>query len=197
MRSTRTRFPICLILAGLCAGCTSDQREGSGTGRIQYLNPEGLHKNPAYSQVAVASGNTKTVYVGGQNSVDAKGGLVGKGDLRAQTERSLENVQAALAAAGASPEHVVKLNVYVLQGQSLQAGLEAFQQTWGTQPSPPTISVLFVAGLAHPDFLSRSTRSQLCPRIDDRRFDASVSEAPALNMFDSVKQSITGRREET
>jgi len=48
---------------------------------------------------------------------------------------------------------VIKWNIFVVQGQSLSAGLEVFQGAWGNQPNPATISVIFVSGLAHPDFL--------------------------------------------
>lgn len=47
-------------------------------GNVAYLNPDGLHRNPAFSQVVVTSGRTRTVYVGGQNAVDASGGIVGR-----------------------------------------------------------------------------------------------------------------------
>jgi enamine deaminase RidA (YjgF/YER057c/UK114 family) len=93
------------------------------------------------------------VYVGGQDAVDASGAIIGKGDLKAQTEQVLKNIQAALAAAGAQPEHVIKWNIYVVQGQSLSAGFEAFQRVWGNPPNPPVVTMAFVAGLAHPDFL--------------------------------------------
>lgn len=122
-------------------------------GNVQHLNPEGLHRNPAFSQAVVVSGDARTVYIGGQNAVDVSGKIVGKGDLRVQTEQALHNLQTALAAGGAGLEQVVKWNIYVVQGQSVQAGLEAFQQVWGQRSNPPAISVLFVAALAHPDFL--------------------------------------------
>lgn len=122
-------------------------------GQVQYLNPDSLNKNPAFSNVVVVSGPVKTVYVGGQDAVDASGAIIGKGDLKAQTEQVLKNIQAALAAAGAQPEHVIKWNIYVVQGQSLGAGFEAFQRVWGNPPNPPAVTMAFVAGLAHPDFL--------------------------------------------
>jgi enamine deaminase RidA (YjgF/YER057c/UK114 family) len=122
-------------------------------GSVQHLNPDSLHKNPAYSQAIVVTGNVRTVYVGGQNAVNAAGEIVGKGDIKAQTEQVLRNVEAALAAGGARLEHVVKWNVYIVQGQSLLPGFEAFQRAWGERPNPPLITGIFVAGLAHPDFL--------------------------------------------
>ena len=91
--------------------------------------------------------------MGGQNAVDTSGAVVGKGDFNAQSEQALKNIQAALAAGGAQPEHVVKWNMYVVQGQSLEEGFAAFQRVWGNRANPPAISMAFVTGLAHPDFL--------------------------------------------
>ena len=125
----------------------------NGKGQVQYINPDTLHKNPAFSNVVVVSGPVKTIYIGGQDAVDASGAIVGKDDLKVQTLQTLKNIQAALAAGGASIEHVVKWNVYVVQGQSFLEGFEAFQSVFGTLPNPPAISGMFVAGLAHPDFL--------------------------------------------
>jgi enamine deaminase RidA (YjgF/YER057c/UK114 family) len=122
-------------------------------GTVQHINPTNLHKNPAYTNVIVVSGSVKTVYVGGQDSVDSSGTIVGKGDFRAQAEQVLNNVQAALLAAGADLRHVVKWNIFILQGQDLRIGLEAFQRAWGDRSNPPTITGVFVSGLAHPDFL--------------------------------------------
>ena len=125
----------------------------STTGQVRFVHPDSLNKNPAFSNVVVVSGSVKTVYVGGQNSVDSSGAIIGKGDFRAQTEQVLKNLQAALAAGGAELHQVIKWNIFVVQGQSLRVGFELFQRAWGTRPNPPTISVLIVAGLAHPDFL--------------------------------------------
>jgi enamine deaminase RidA (YjgF/YER057c/UK114 family) len=132
-------------------------------GQVQFLNPDDLAKNPAFTNVVTVTGPVKTVYVGGQDAVDASGAIVGKGNLKAQTEQILKNIQAALAAAGAQPEHVIKWNIYVLQGQSVQEGFAAFQSVWGNQPNPPAISVMFVSGLAHPDFLAEMDAIAVVP----------------------------------
>jgi enamine deaminase RidA (YjgF/YER057c/UK114 family) len=133
---------------------TNPSESTSVKGQVQYINPRSLHQNPAFTNVVTVTGPVKTVYVGGQNAVDVNGAIVGKGDFKAQSEQILKNIQAALAASGAQLEHVVKWNMYVLQGQSLQEGFAAFQQFWGDRPNPPAISMAFVAGLAHPDFLA-------------------------------------------
>jgi enamine deaminase RidA (YjgF/YER057c/UK114 family) len=134
------------------------------TGQVQYINPDALHKNPAFTNVVVVTGSVKMVYVGGQDAVDASGTIVGKGDLKAQTEQILKNIQAALAAGGAQLEHVVKWNIYVVQGQSLQPGFEVFQRVWGNRPNPPAITGVFVAGLAHPDFLAEMDAIAVVPQ---------------------------------
>ena len=123
------------------------------TGRVEHLNPEGLNRNPAFTNVVVVSGPVRTIYVGGQDAVTAEGEVVGKGDLAAQTEQVLVNLQTALAASGAGPEHVIKWNLLVVEGQSIEQGYAAFQRVWGNRPNPPLITAAFVSALANPDFL--------------------------------------------
>jgi enamine deaminase RidA (YjgF/YER057c/UK114 family) len=120
---------------------------------VRYINPDSLNKNPAFTNVVVVEGNVKTVHIGGQDAVNASGEIVGKGDIVAQTEQILANVRAALAAGGAGPEHIIKWNIYVVEGQSLEAGFTAFQNAWPEVPNPPAITGVFVSALAHPDFL--------------------------------------------
>jgi enamine deaminase RidA (YjgF/YER057c/UK114 family) len=132
---------------------TQNPEESPIHGEVTYLNPETLHTNPAFTQVIIVTGPARTIYIGGQDAVDAQGNIVGKGDLAAQTHQVLLNVRSALTAASARLEHIIRWNVYLVQGQSLQAGFTAFQQFWGDQPNPPTITGMYVSGLAHPDFL--------------------------------------------
>jgi enamine deaminase RidA (YjgF/YER057c/UK114 family) len=122
-------------------------------GQIQYLNPEGLPKNPAFSNVVVVTGPVKTIYIGGQDAVDASGNIVGKGDIRQQTEQVFANLRIALKSVGADLENVIKWNLYVVQGQPLQPGFEVFQKVWANRPNPPLITMMYVHGLANPDFL--------------------------------------------
>ena len=124
-----------------------------GAGSVRYINPDSLNKNFAFTNVVVVEGNVKTVHIGGQDAINASGEIVGKGDIVAQVEQILANLRAALAAGGAGPEHIIKWNIYVVEGQSLQAGFAAFQNAWPQTPNPPAITGVFVSALAHPDFL--------------------------------------------
>ena len=111
-----------------------------------------LNKNPAFTNVIVVTGPVRMVYVGGQDAVDASGTIIGKGDFKVQTEQVMKNIQAALAAGGAQLEHVIKWNLYVVHGQSLQVGFEVFQRVWGRRPNPPAITMAFVADWRIPTF---------------------------------------------
>jgi enamine deaminase RidA (YjgF/YER057c/UK114 family) len=122
-------------------------------GRVEHINPEGLIRNPAFSNVVVVSGPVRTIYVGGQDAVTGAGEIVGKGDIAAQTEQVLANLLTALVAAGAGPEHVIKWNLLIVEGESIEQGYAAFQHVWGNRPNPPVITAAFVSGLANPDFL--------------------------------------------
>jgi enamine deaminase RidA (YjgF/YER057c/UK114 family) len=124
-----------------------------GAGSVRYINPDSLNKNPAFTNVVVVEGNVRTVHIGGQDAVNASGEIVGKGDIVTQVEQILANLRAALAAAGAGPEHIIKWNIYIVEGQSLQAAFAAYQNAWPETPNAPAITVVFVSGLAHPDFL--------------------------------------------
>jgi enamine deaminase RidA (YjgF/YER057c/UK114 family) len=68
-----------------------------------------------------------------------------------------------LAAGGAQIEHVVKWNLYVVQGQPLNEGFEVFQRFWGNRLHPPAIAFMYVAGLAHPDFLAEMDAIAVVP----------------------------------
>lgn len=121
--------------------------------KVQYINPDGLSKNAAFSQVVTTQGKGKTIYIGGQDAVNALGEIVGKGDIGEQTEQVMKNLQTALSACGATFDNLVKLSIYIVQGQDLYRGFQASQKYLGNLANPPAISGFFVAALAHPDFL--------------------------------------------
>ena len=57
---------------------------------VERINPEAMHANPAFTQMIVVPPNTRTAIIGGQNAVNAKGEIVGKGDFAAQTAQALK-----------------------------------------------------------------------------------------------------------
>jgi enamine deaminase RidA (YjgF/YER057c/UK114 family) len=80
---------------------------------LEYINPVDLPTPEIYTQVVVATG-TKLVFVSGQQPEDIHGNLVGHGDFAAQTRLAFGNLGRALAAAGARPEQVSKITIYIV-----------------------------------------------------------------------------------
>jgi enamine deaminase RidA (YjgF/YER057c/UK114 family) len=106
-----------------------------------------------YSHVVSVSGG-RMIYVAGQISMDKDGNVVGKGDIRAQTRQVLQNVTAALAAAGATFKDVVKANTYVvnLAPESL-AAIREVRAEFYPETDPPASTLVGVTALAFPDLL--------------------------------------------
>lgn len=121
--------------------------------KVKHHNPEGLFHSNAYSQVVTVSGSGKTIYIGGQNAINAEGELIGLDDLFLQTKQVLKNIKQALASENATFDNVIKLNIYIVDGYDPGIGFQAFQEEVGKLENPPLITVLKVAGLANPSYL--------------------------------------------
>jgi enamine deaminase RidA (YjgF/YER057c/UK114 family) len=115
---------------------------------ITHVNPDTLHKNPAFSQATIAPSG-RTLYIGGQNGTDSEGQIAG--DAGEQTKQALRNVLAILDDVGATQADVVKLNIYLDQSVDVNAGFAASAEVWGMNPT--AITVLKVASLGRPEAL--------------------------------------------
>jgi len=80
---------------------------------LEYINPSDLPTPQTYTQVVVATGS-KLVFIAGQEPEDIHGNLVGSGDLAAQARQVYANLGRALAAAGAGPQHVTRITIYLV-----------------------------------------------------------------------------------
>ena len=95
-----------------------------------------------YSQGVSASG--KLVFVSGQLPVDPKTGVFAGSDIKTQTRRSLQNVEAVLAAAGGHLEHVVKITVF-LRDMGDFAAMNEVYSTFFQKECPARSAVAVVA----------------------------------------------------
>jgi enamine deaminase RidA (YjgF/YER057c/UK114 family) len=128
---------------------TTDKSRKSAVERIR---PEGLVRSPAFSHVAVVPPGATTIYVGGQNAVDAEGALVGGNDVAAQSVRAVENVRTALAAAGASLDDVVQWTVLFVDGADIGAAYQAIAPFLAAD-EPALVTAASVAALGVPGAL--------------------------------------------
>jgi 2-iminobutanoate/2-iminopropanoate deaminase len=95
-----------------------------------------------YSQAIVAGG---VLYTAGQIALDPVTGQVVEGDVVAQTQRVMANLQAILDAAGATWAHVVKTTVYLQDMGDFPRMNEVYAAALGE--ARPTRSTVQVAGL--------------------------------------------------
>lgn len=119
---------------------------------IRRLRPDGLVRSPAFSHVAVVPPGATTIYVGGQNAVDAEGALIGGDDVAAQSVRALANATTALEAAGATVADVVQWTVLLVDGVDLAAAYGAIAGSLASD-EPPLVTAALVAGLGVPGAL--------------------------------------------
>ncbi len=120
---------------------------------IQHLNPASMPPSKGWTQVVTATAG-KTIYLSGQISLNGRGELVGKGDMKSQAEQTFANVKAGLAAAGADFKDVVKLTVYVvgLNAEQLPV-IREVRSRYVHPEKPPASTMVGVAALASPDWL--------------------------------------------
>ena len=121
-------------------------------GKIKHVNPEGLLKSQVFSQVVTTRGSGATIYIGGQNSINANGKVIGKGDIQTQTTQVMYNIDTALKACGATFDNIVKLTIYIVEGQDVSKAFQTAQQVVKFT-NPPSITTLIVSGLTDPDYL--------------------------------------------
>jgi len=90
-----------------------------------------------YSQAIVADG---FVFVAGQACVNPQTNEFEFGDIRSETQRTLQNIRAILKAAGSSLEDVVRVGVFLADMQDFAAMNEVYKQFFPQdQPARTTV----------------------------------------------------------
>jgi enamine deaminase RidA (YjgF/YER057c/UK114 family) len=120
----------------------------------EYLNPKALFESPYFTHTVAVSSARKLVYVSGQVSYDKSGRVVGRGDMRAQTEQVFESIGHNLKAAGAGWADVVKLNGYMVGMTAERVGQYRDVRTRYLAPGKlPASTLVGVERLVHDDLL--------------------------------------------
>jgi len=95
-----------------------------------------------YSQAIVAG---ELIFVSGQIPLDPQSQQMVQGDVRAQTERVMENLAGVLAAAGVGFANVVKASIFLADLNDFAAVNEVYGKRFPT--APPARSTVQVAAL--------------------------------------------------
>ena len=112
------------------------------------VNPVTWSQELGFNQGEVVSGHTRTLYISGQTSTSDAGSPVHGDDISAQLARSIDNLEAVLAAAGMSLANLVRLNVYTTDVDALFPHYGVLASRLGAAGVAPTTPMLGVTRLA-------------------------------------------------
>ncbi len=79
---------------------------------VDSFNPPDVWKPFGAFAIGAIQGTGQVVHLKGQVALDRDGKIVGKGDMRAQVRRTLENIRAVLASIGGTMGDIVSLTHY-------------------------------------------------------------------------------------
>ena len=113
---------------------------------MEILQPPGWPRPKGYANGVAATG--RTIFVSGMIGWDAQG-IFHATDIAGQVRQALANIVAVLAEAGAAPEHIVRMNWYVVDKHEYIAAYPAigvaYRDILGRQF--PAMTAVAVAGL--------------------------------------------------
>ena len=119
------------------------------------IQPEALHQRRVDNRVlyshVVSVEPRRLIFVSGQLARDKDGRVVGAGDMRAQLRQTLENVKAALEAAGASLSDLVRTNTYVTDIDEYFKHIDVRMEYYSL--AMPTSTTVEVRRLAQPELM--------------------------------------------
>ena len=115
------------------------------------INPTSWSINLGFDQAELIEGHQRLLVCSAQDAMDAHGNPQHPGDMAAQLDLSLDNLQAVLADAGMTLANVVRLNFYTTAIGELLAQFPRVNDRFGTSRYATT--VLGVAELPAPEFV--------------------------------------------
>lgn len=128
------------------SGPERDRAAMEETPFFESFQPDGVYRPAGYVHAMRAG---RTIYVAGQVARDEQGELVAPGDAAGQMRQVIANLDSVLRAAGARPEHVVKITTYLVDPADGPAVAAARGRYFGEHRPPHT--GLVVAALGAPE----------------------------------------------
>jgi enamine deaminase RidA (YjgF/YER057c/UK114 family) len=134
------------IVAGRASKAYAQTGRGNAMPNTRFINPPAISKPPGYTHVVEITGPGRIVYIAGQLGIDVGGKMAG--DFRGQVEQAFQNLKAALDSVGAKPEHIVKINNYIVDiGKNIPAFREV-RDAHLNMSAPPASTTVGVPELA-------------------------------------------------
>jgi len=117
------------------------------------INPVSWALKLGFDQGHLIKGHQRVLFCSGQDAVDANGSPQHPGDMGAQLEHALDNLQAVVAAAGMTLANIVRLNVYTTDMNQLLRQFSRIAVRVGNPDIRFASSLLGVAQLPLPQLL--------------------------------------------
>lgn len=115
------------------------------------INPWSWQDNFGFVQANEITGGQKVLFCSGQVSVDQSGTPVHEGDMAAQANKALDNLEAVLKGAGMELSNVVRLTIYTTDVDATIANYGAVAPRISAMKAAQTL--IGVARLAFPPLL--------------------------------------------
>jgi len=119
-----------------------------GEPTVQLVRAPGLASRAPYAYAAVTPPGHRLIYTAGACPLDAAGEIVAPGDVAAQAAQVMDNLEAALRAAGADLCDVAKTTVYVASDrqEDLVTAWQVVRDRFGEHDAPSTLLGVAVLG---------------------------------------------------
>ncbi len=113
------------------------------------INPPELFVGKAFSQTFSVEGAKRLVFIAGQIDCDRDGRVRNPGDLEAQLKGTLDNLDIALRAQGATMHDLVKVNVYIVGLQPAQTPkIRDIRAAYFNAEKPPAVTLVGIERLS-------------------------------------------------
>ena len=119
----------------------------------QPINPWSWSLKLGFDQAELIEGHRRQLVCSGQDAVDADGNPQHPGDMAAQLELAVDNVQAVLAEAGMTLANIVRLNAYATDIDDLFKHWPSLVARFRNSDGGFATSVLGVTRLGAPQLL--------------------------------------------
>jgi enamine deaminase RidA (YjgF/YER057c/UK114 family) len=121
--------------------------------KTRAVNPWQWQDQFGFSQAIEVRGGERVLYCAGQTSVDANGAPKHAGDMAAQINQALTNLETVLGHAGLTLANVVRLNYYTRDVAAFLEAGASYGPRLHAAGCQPASTLLGVASLAFPDLL--------------------------------------------
>jgi reactive intermediate/imine deaminase len=104
-----------------------------------------------FSQATVIEARGRLVFVSGMTARCPDGSIAGIGDIEAQTRQVLENIKAAMTAAGGTLDDICRVDVYIRNMEHFDAIHKVRREYF--KPPLPASTMVEVTKMVSPDYL--------------------------------------------